>query len=426
MGKKPDWTAYLQKNKRGDGYLPCLRNAVAILTHSKEWHNVIAFDAFAGVIVKKKAPPWSEDIAPDEENVGDWTREDSIRAVCWLTDEYNITCHTSVVEEAVQVIAARWQIHPVRDYLNSLRWDHKKRIDDFLIRLAGAEDTPYTRAVTKNFFLSAVARVFKPGEKVDAMLILEGEQNLGKSLLFKVLASEPWFFDSAFDIGSKDSYQVLRRKWVLEWAELAGKRRNEVEKIKAFMSSGTDTYRPPYGRQPVNVPRQCVFVGTVNPDGGGYLNDPTGERRFWPVAVSKIDLRAVREERDQLWAEAVTRYRKCEPWHLKDPKLQQAAAAEAEKRRVLDPWEADIAKWLDRHDRREKGVTTEALLEKAIGMPSDRRTRADQMRVATVLRALGWTVIRRGIDRSRRYFPASPAKPNKTSTPKPKARKKGR
>lgn len=427
MSKKAAWQTGLQKNKQGL-YLPSVRNASLILTHSDEWRNVLAFDAFGGVIVKMKRPPWPEDIAPEENALGDWTRGDSIRTACWASDEWNISFPTHIIEEAVSVVADRWQVHPIRDYLNSLRWDKKPRIDDFLIRLAGAEDTIYTRAVTKNFFLSAVARVFKPGEKVDAMLILEGAQNLGKGMLFKILTSEPWFFDSSFDIGSKDSYQVLRRKWVLEWSELAGKRRGDIEKIKAFMSSATDTYRPSYGRQAINVPRQCVFVGTINPDGGGYLNDPTGERRFWPVGVKdKIDLRAVREERDQLWAEAVARYRKCEAWHLKDPKLQQAAAKEAEKRRVLDPWEADIQRWLDDNEgKRVKGVSTEILLEKAIGMPSDRRTRGDQMRVATILRVLGWTVTRRLSDGSRRYFPTGTEEaPEKAPQKAPKRARKG-
>lgn len=405
MAKKVPWETCLQRNKKGDGYLPCLRNAVAILTHSKEWHNVIAFDAFGGVIVKMRPPPWTEDVTPERNVLGDWTREDSLRAVCWLTDEYNCAFPTYVVEEAVQVVAARWEVHPIRDYLNELRWDRKARIDDFLIRNAGAEDTIYTRAVTKNFFLSAVARVFRPGEKVDAMLILEGEQNLGKSRIFKILASDPWFFDSAIDVDNKDSYQVIRRKWIIEWAELAGLSHARISKIKAYMSSGTDTYRPSYGKQTIDVARQCVFVGTVNPDGAGYLNDPTGERRFWPVTVGKIDLRAAREERAQLWAEAVARYRKGEEWHLRDPRLQKAAAQEAEKRRVRDPWETNVRKWLADRDRTKKGVTTEELLGKAIEMPSDRRTRGDQMRMAHVLRILGWTDIRRGTDGSRRYFP---------------------
>lgn len=402
------WDTHLLTNKQG-GYLPCLSNATAILTHRIEWHNVIAYDAFAGAVVKKKNPPWSDDTAPEDDTLGDWTREDSLRAAVWITREYNCPIPDHIVDAAVQIIAARWQTHPVRDYLNELRWDKKPRIDDFLVRVAAAEDNIYTRAVTKNFFISAVARVLKPGEKVDAMLILEGEQYLGKSGLFKALASESWFFDSSFDIGSKDGYQALRRKWIIEWPELDALSRSGISKVKAFMSSAKDSYRPSYGRATIDVPRQCVFVGTVNPDGAGYLNDPTGARRFWPVRVGKMDLKAVREERDQLWAEAFVRYRKTEAWHLHDLKLLKAAAKEAEERRVRDPWEASVLAWLSRHSRVKNGVTTELLLEKAIAMAPDRRTRADQMRMARVLQVIGWTTIKRGTDKTRRYFPGEAA-----------------
>ena len=402
--KKARWDTVLLKNKHG-AYLPCLSNAVAILTHHDAWRNVIAFDAFAGRVVKMRPPPWSEGTTPDSDELGDWTRADSSRAAVWITREYNCPIPTHIIEEAAQVAADMWVVHPVRDWLNALEpWDREGRVDTFLVRAAEAEDTPYTRAVTKNFFLAAVARVFRPGCKVDAMLILEGPQYGGKSTLFRALASDEWFFDSTFDPGSKDSYQVLRRKWILEWAELEGLTRAELSRVKAFMSSPKDTYRPTYGKQSIDVPRQCVFVGTVNPDGAGYLSDPTGERRFQPVTVGKVDLKAVRAEREQLWAEALLRYRNNEPWHLRQQRLLKAAAKEADERRICDPWEADIRKWLKKHDRTVRGVTTEELLAKAIGGPKDRRTRGDQMRVARALRVIGWSVVRRSHDGSRRYF----------------------
>lgn len=400
-----DWNKCLIKNKAG-AYLPCLSNVAAILTHSAEWRNVIAFDAFAGRVVKMKAPPVAASTGPEKVELGDWTDADSSRAAVWITREYVCPVVSHVVDEAVRIVADRWVVHPVRDWLNEIpRWDRKARVDNFLVRVAGAKDTPYVRAVTKNFFLSAVARVFRPGEKVDAMLILEGEQDAGKSTLFRLLAGDDWFFDSAFDVGSKDSYQVLQRKWIIEWAELDSLTRAELSRVKAFMSSPTDTYRPSYGKRVIDVPRQCVFVGTVNPDGAGYLSDPTGERRFWPVTVGKIDLKAVREEREQLWAEAALRYRQNEKWHLRDSKIIEAAAKETEERRIRDPWEADVRAWLKENDRRSTGVMTEELLGKAVKMMRDRRTRSDQMRMARVLRLVGWSVVKRRRDGSRRYFP---------------------
>jgi putative DNA primase/helicase len=410
MTKAAPWDTYLLKNKQG-AYLPCSANAVAILTHRKEWHNVIAFDAFAGVIVKKKLPPWPEDLAPENKSVGDWTQSDSARAAVWLSNEYGCSFYSSVVDEAVQLVAERWEIHPVRDYLNSVQWDKKARVDDLLIRAAGAPDNLYTRAVTKNFFLGAVARTMRPGVQVDTVLILEGAQGVGKSTLFRTLAGD-WFLDTVFNIGGKDGYQALRRKWIVEFSELDALGSADLARVKAFISSVKDSYRPSYGKTTIDFPRQCVFAGTVNPNGAGYLNDTTGARRFWPVAIGKVDLKLVREERDQLWAEAFARYRANEKWHLRDDKLLVAAAAEAEERRESDPWETHFREYLNMNRAlyRKHGVAIPDLLTNAVDVPKERQNRAAQIQAGKALRAIGWTRIERGTDDVRRYFPA--AKPS--------------
>ncbi len=411
--KSASWDSSLLKNKQG-AYLPCLNNAVLILTHRREWHNVIAYDAFAGVIVKKKKPPWFSDTTPEDDAVGDWTRKDSSRAGVWIAREYNCSIPTYLIAEAVEVVADRWVVHPVRDWLNEVRWDKQPRVDDFLIRLAGAEDTDYVRAVTRNFFISAVARIFKPGEQVDTMLIVEGETGGGKSSLFRILASDDWFLDSAFEMGSKDGYQILRRKWIIEIGELAAYSRAEDARRKAFISSVKDTYRPSYGHAPIDFLRQCVFVGTYNPDGAGYNKDVTGDRRSQPVVVRNIDRKAVRGERAQLWAEAVVRYRKNESWHLDNLKLIKAAAQEAEERRQPDPWETHIAEFIAMNGNlyRKNGIRIEDLLTTAIEMPKDRQSHADRIRVGRALHILGWHPVR-GTGGPRRYKPADKPKGRK-------------
>lgn len=426
MAKKASWDTSLIKNRRGD-YVPCLNNAILILTHHNDWYNVIAYDDFAGVVVKTKKPPWSKDMAPQDDETGDWTQNDSRRAAAWLTQEYNCTFTSGIVEEAVQVVADRWHIHPIRDYLNGLEWDKKPRIEKFLINVANAPDSAYVRSVTRNFFIAGAARTFRPGCKVDTMLILEGAQNIGKSTLFRILFGDQWFLDTLFTPGTKDAYQALRRRWGIEWSELDALSRVELSRVKAFVSSTTDSYRPSYGKSTVDFPRQCVFVGTVNPS-GGYLNDPTGARRFWPVSVGRVDLKRVAEERDQLWAEAVFRYRRNEPWHLRDPKLIRAAAEEAENRREREPWEKHFRDWLEEHKRTQKGVTTEELLTKAVAMRKDLQDRAAQTKAGKVLRSIGWTVVKRGADDTRRYFPAEtaekPAETEEAGAPKPKRAKR--
>ena len=405
--KKASWDTDLLKNKQG-AYLPCLNNAVLILAHRKEWHGVIAYDAFAGVVVKKRKPPWSDDTAPEDDEVRDWTRKDSSRASVWIAREYNCSIPTSIITEAVDVVADRWIVHPVRDWLGDLIWDKKPRIDDFLVRLACAEDTAYVRAATKNFFISAVARIFKPGEQVDTMLILEGKTGVGKSSLFRILASDEWFLDSAFDMGSKDGYQILRRKWIVEMGELAGFSRSEDARRKAFISSVKDTYRPSYGHAPVDFLRQCVFAGTFNPDGAGYNKDVTGDRRSQPVVVGNVDRKAVRGERTQLWSEAVARYRRGESWHLLGSKLIRAAAEEAEERRQADPWEMHVAEFLRMNGAlyRKLGIRIEDLLTDAIEMPKDRQSHSDRIRMGRALHVLGWHPVR-STDGARRYKPVA-------------------
>ncbi len=404
------WDTYLLKNKQG-AYLPCLANAVAILTHRKEWHNVIAFDEFAGSIVKRNPPPWDEDLKPSGEDGVDWTQSDSGRAAVWLSNEYGCSFYTSVADEAVRLVSERWKFHPVQDYLNEIKWDRNPRIDDLLIRVGGAPDTPYTRAVTKNFFLGAIARIMRPGAQVDTVLILEGPQGAHKSTLLRTLASDAWFVDTLFNIGGKDGYQALRRKWIVEFSELDALSTADLARVKAFISSVKDSYRPSYGKTTIDFPRQCVFAGTVNPNGAGYLNDTTGARRFCPVTVRNIDLKTAREERDQLWAEAFLRFKQNEKWYLRDEKLLELAAKEAEERREPEAWETHFKEYLhmNRALYRKSGVTITDLLTNSVDVPKERQNRASQILAGKCLRAIGWTKIVRGGDDVRRYFPADPS-----------------
>ena len=241
------------------------------------------------------------------------------------------------------------------------------------------------------------------------MLILEGPQGAKKSTALAVLAGDGWFTDELAEIGSKDAALQMRGVWIIEIAELDAIGRAEVSRIKAFLSRTVDRYRPPYDRYVVDVPRQCVFAGSVNPD--TYLRDETGNRRFWPVRCGCIDLDALRRDRDQLWAEAVVRYREGAIWWIDDRDLIAAANVEQEARVHPDAWHCLIERWLVFEQRQvNRGyagfddwqteeteraqslndVSVAEILAQAIRIEPGKWTRGDQMRVTAYLKANGW------------------------------------
>ena len=240
------------------------------------------------------------------------------------------------VSRSVGAVAREITVHPVRDHLGALAWDGVPRIETWACRYLGAEDTAFNRSVGALWLISAVARIFRPGVKADHMLVLEGPQGARKSTALKILAGEDWFTDELPDLGSKDAAMHMQGVWIIEIAELDAIGKAEVSRIKAFLTRTTDRFRPPYGRYTIEVPRQCVFAGTVNPD--TYLRDETGNRRFWPVRCGTIDIDALARDRDQLWAEAVARFRAGAIWWLETPELdrrRQGGAGEALPGRCL-------------------------------------------------------------------------------------------
>ena len=157
--------------------------------------------------------------------------------------------------------------HPVRDYLDALEWDGEPRIDQWLVTYAGAEDSEYTRAVSALMLIAGVRRVRKPGCKFDEMPVLEQpKQGTDKSSALAVLAvKEEWFADDLpLNVEAKRVIEALRGRWIVEAAELSGIRKVDVEHLKATLSRRVDRARMAYGRLPVEVPRQCIFVGTTN------------------------------------------------------------------------------------------------------------------------------------------------------------------
>jgi predicted P-loop ATPase len=283
------------------------------------------------------------------------------------------------------------QRNDVRARIDTLQmqWDGKPRLDGWLVRHAGGEDTAFARMAFKIAFVAMVARIRKPGIKFDQIIVLESQkQGEGKSTLLRIIAGNDALFTDALPIGADDriTLEIAHGKIIIELGELAGIGKRDLAAVKAFASRQFDRARLAYGRFAVEVPRQFVIWGTTNDD--QYLADPTGNRRFWPLRVKQIDLTQARADVDQLWAEAATLEADGHPITLPE-ELWGEAAREQTSRLVSDTWEDAINDRLDLYRTKAIKVRTIDVL-KAIGVPLERQDRGAQMRVAAALKKLGF------------------------------------
>ena len=224
--------------------------------------------------------------------------------------------------------------HPVRDYLNGLpKWDGVKRVEELFIKYLQADDTEYVRTVTRKTFAAAVARVMCPGIKFDCVPVLDGEQGIGKSSIVKGLVTPEYYSESLSltDMDDKAGAEKLQGFWVVEIGELAGMKKADIEKVKSFLSTSDDKYRPSYGRVVESHPRQCIIIGTVNGE-RGYLRDITGNRRFWIIKVhqktQKQNWHFTQADRDQFWAEAKAIWESGEKLYLEGDILAESEKAQ--------------------------------------------------------------------------------------------------
>ena len=249
--------------------------------------------------------------------------------------------------------------------------------------------------------IGAVRRAFEPGSKHDTACVLMGDQGARKSSFWSALGG-PFFSDALGDCTSKDDLMVLHRSWIMEWAELdhiMGRR--HAGQVKAFLSQSTDLFRVPYGKATEAFPRRGIIVGSTNRQ-TGFLQDETGNRRFWVIPTSKneadpIDTPTLAAERDAIWSAAVAAYRAGAPSHL-PPELAQQVTRENETYQVDNPWRVPIENWLYSPANGLKVITSELLLTEAIQKPVERQSRADQMQVGTIMRDLGYQKRRQSVD----------------------------
>lgn len=285
--------------------------------------------------------------------------------------------------EIVVFLARLNSYSPIRDYLNSLPDGDIGLLDGLAAKYLGTSSLLHA-AQLKRTLIASVARALNPGCKHDTVCILKGAQGALKSTFWSVLAGE-YFSDDLLSGTEKDEILKLSQYWLIEYGEFeSAYRKKEVSLLKAFLSRRIDSVRRPYGRDIEDVPRPSIFVGSTNRD--DFLNDPTGERRFWVIPVAgKINIAQLKRDRDAIWAAAVTAYRNGEQWWLTDEE-EHLLGLENEKYQQQDSWEPLLESYLV--GKNEISIST--LLSDCLGIEIGRHDRASQMRVTECLKRLDW------------------------------------
>lgn len=380
-----DWRAAPEVELNKDGIVrPTMNNVFLALTRSKEWFGKIAYNEFTGRIVMAGRPPYDKRDGVFLQRQID--EQDHALIAIWLAQSPGrLSVSDTIIRTAITAVSAYNKFHPVRDYLVDCysKWDGVRRIDNFLSGYFGVNDSAYTRTVSAKTLIGCVARIMQPGCKMDNMLIIEGDGGIGKSAgIQALLPNTEWFVDSLPDILSKEAPMQLTGKWILELAELAGHSRREKEAQKAFITRRFDTFRPAYGTATKDFPRQTVFIGTTNQS--HYLNDETGNRRYWPVTATSVDVRGIARDRDMIWGEAVYAWKSGEAWHLVGDEIN-LAVREQEDRFDDDPWTGAVMAFI--RDRNE--VTREEIVA-ALGIEMKHYGRLEALRIASIMRFNGY------------------------------------
>ena len=366
--------------------------------------NLFGFNLFSGRAEFRAPAPWHHGRMPLNKCVED---SDYKMLKSHLATMCGFETTLGDIDAAVSVVAQDNTYHPVREFLASLKWDGKPRIDTWLTDFLGVEDSVYTRAVARKFLCAAVMRVMRPGVDFHHVLVLEGPQDLGKSRTAAILGGD-WASDASLDPFNRavDAVALMQGVWIQELAELEVTRRSDEETLKAFITRRKDKVRVAYGRLPQEFPRQSIFIGTKNPGpDGAYLKDDEN-RRWWPVRChglarfhGQADFAGLKEVRNQLFAEAFNMVQtREEPLYMETIELKAVARNAAALRRADHPWVEPIHAWLGAQKTPRDFVTSREIFLEALGGKDIDATRAKLLGVAAALKDLGWTNKVRWID----------------------------
>lgn len=365
-----EWENELDRVDGTNKLLNNANNVALLLCNTEDWKGRVWYDLF------------SEDLKCDNHT---WTDRDTTQVQRWLQRTQGLkTITKATIDDGIKMAGEEQRINVLTDYLDNLVWDPESQIgiNCWLTDYFGVKDTPLNRAFGRAWLVSAVARAFEPGCQVDHCLIFEGNQGIGKSTALRMLAGDVFYAQfNVANLADKEAYDRCRGKWILEFSELGAIRTNRAESVKAFMSSVGDHYRKAYDRHATTVKRTCVFAGTTNET--HYLEDDTGNRRYWPVRCRWASADKIKRDRDQLWAHAVHIYRTEHMWHL-TPEMEKLAKAAQAARIEIDAWTEAVQKYVATH----ADVSLAEIMEHGLDKPH--YTPKDTQRLGRLLRAIGW------------------------------------
>lgn len=350
---------------------PNVDNAICILAGHPHTAGKIWYDEFHDRIFQTLF----------QDQAREWVDSDDIRIMQWIQRVMRMpkmAKHT--IQDAVTNVARLRIRNEPREWMESLTWDGTIRLPHAMADAFGAAQNEYTAAVGRCWFVAMAARIFSPGCKVDTMPVFEGVQGARKSSALAIIGGK-WFAEMHEDITTKDFKQNLPGKMLIEISELHAFRKAEINRIKGIISCATDRYRASYGRRAEDHPRRGVWSGTTNRD--DWVEDDTGARRFWPIACGEVNLGFLKDQRDQLFAEAVHRYRQNEPWWDVDEAL---AAKEQDARRNDDPWTEIVLNWC----RTRPSVKVTEVLGMALNLSAYQQGKGEEMRIGSILRLAKW------------------------------------
>ncbi|MFM0387778.1 VapE domain-containing protein [Paraburkholderia dipogonis] len=298
-----------------------------------------------------------------------------------------------LVRDAFYKVAFENQYDSAIEWIGALRWDGVPRTERFLMDRFGADDTPYTRAVSRYMWTALAGRALSPGIQADMVPTLVGPQGIGKTQGVKAIAPAPELFcELGFAERDVEASRKMRGRLVIELGELRGMSARDVEGVKAFITRQTELFRDLYRNNMVEFHRRHLFIGTTNKD--QFLSDDTGERRWLPVRVTKCDPSAIERDRDQLWAEAAVAFQQHGiAWR----DAQRLAAAEHDEFKLQDEWEPTVLAWMHEDEGFGSGMPsardflrTDEVLIGALRFEAKTIRPGDSMRIAAILKKYGY------------------------------------